>query len=627
MPDLLTRKTRRTFGGSSISRVALLVGAIALGSCANARDGGVEGPDKPGPSDPNNPVPAGTLTVTPADKVIAVDGKAGFQVQYRAVNKKGEDVTEQAVFSIDDERLGFFQLPRGLLQGRPGQLGKSMVRARVGEDAGSTTLAVRLETVIIAPGAPTDAPTKFGGGANARFVPEIAYPPPGALMPPNINELDIHFKPKDATLFEVSISGPTTDVKIYTPCTKINMVADACAFIPDEATMKLLAQTGRGQEMELKIRGASLDGTGGVGTSPGQPLRFSEEDMKGGIYYWAASVGGIARYDFGLRGKKPESYYGPLQALATCAGCHALSRNGKRIAAGLNIPGPALMRALDTATKTKLFEVGTGFILGGSNYQAFDPEGKWLVTTENGGLTLRDGTSGMLMSAQPAISQATMPDFSPDGKTIVYVKNSALCIPPLCPNLSSTKGSLFTVEFLGDKGFGTPKQILASMGENNYYPAISPDGKFVVFNQAGGDSYDAADARVMVMPIGGGTPIDLISANQQTGNSWPKWSPFLHRFKGQSIMWLTFSSRRLYGLRPTPAAQLWMIPVDAARLEKGMDSAYPPIRLPFQDLATGNHIAQWVAEVERQKCSLMDMPPKCGPLEVCMDGVCKPDIR
>ncbi|MFO0579509.1 MAG: hypothetical protein U1A78_36390 [Polyangia bacterium] len=600
----------------------LLLGSISVGTCAGARDDNQSGdPTNGGTNNPDSPnQPAGTLTLTPADAVVAVDGKKGFDLQFHAVNKRGEDVTAQAVFSVDDDRLGYFE--GATFHGRPGQLGKTPVRARAGQDGGSTSLTMRLETIIIAPGAPPDAPTKFGGAANAKRAPEIAYPPPGALVPPNINEIDIQFRPKEASLFEISISGNTTDLKIYTPCQK---VGDGCAFSPDEATMKLLAQTGRGQELELKIRGSSTDG-GGVGTSAPQALRFSENDMKGGIYYWAASVGGIARYDFGLRGKTPESYYDPFRAGAICAGCHALSRNGKRIAVGLNIPGPAAMRALDTGSRSKLFEVGPG-VIAGSNFQAFSPEGKWLVTTENGGLTLRDGTSGMLSSPQPAVSQATMPDFSPDGKTIVYVKNSQLCIPPLCPNLSATAGSLFTVDFLGDKGFGTPKQLVASAGENNYYPSISPDGKFVVFNRSNGaDSYDASDARVMVVPLGGGNAFDLASANVEIGNSWPKWSPFQHRFKGQTIMWLTFSSRRLYGLRPTPAAQLWMIPVDAAKLEKGMDSSYPPIRLPFQDLNTGNHIAQWVEEIDRAKCSVMDMTG-CGPNEVCMDGVCKPDIR
>ena len=38
------------------------------------------------------------------------------------------------------------------------------------------------------------------------------------------------------------------------------------------------------------------------------------------------------------------------------------------------------------------------------------------------------------------------------------------------------------------------------------------------------------------------------------------------------------------------------------RARQGMDAGYPPIRLPFQELATGNHIAQWVEVVDRAPC-------------------------
>ena len=44
----------------------------------------------------------------------------------------------------------------------------------------------------------------------------------------------------------------------------------------------------------------------------------------------------------------------------------------------------------------------------------------------------------------------------------------------------------------------------------------------------------------------------------------------------------------------------------------------PPFRLPFQDITTGNHIAQWVTTVERQTCST---DVECSG-EFCIDGRC-----
>ena len=84
------------------------------------------------------------------------------------------------------------------------------------------------------------------------------------------------------------------------------------------------------------------------------------------------------------------------------------------------------------------------------------------------------------------------------------------CLPPLiCPTLSVSNAGLFTVPFKGKDGFGTPVEIVPAAGSNNYYPSYSPDGRFIVFNRASGESYNAPTARVMVVPAGGGTPVDL----------------------------------------------------------------------------------------------------------------------
>jgi hypothetical protein len=72
-------------------------------------------------------------------------------------------------------------------------------------------------------------------------------------------------------------------------------------------------------------------------------------------------------------------------------------------------------------------------------------------------------------------------------------------------------------------------------------------------------------------------------------------------YKGGTILWLTFSSTRDYGTRLVNSVrdpkgrnpQIWMAAIDPAKLAAGLDPSYPAFRLPFQDLATNNHIAQW----------------------------------
>jgi len=98
-------------------------------------------------------------------------------------------------------------------------------------------------------------------------------------------------------------------------------------------------------------------------------------------------------------------------------------------------------------------------------------------------------------------------------------------------------------------------------------------------------------------------------------NSYPKWSPFVTRGNGSDtskLMWVTFSSSRAYGLRPAPnlsssenpkGTLLWMAAVDPEKVAAGEDPSYPAFALPFQDLATSNHIAQWAEYLVSNGCS------------------------
>jgi hypothetical protein len=71
-------------------------------------------------------------------------------------------------------------------------------------------------------------------------------------------------------------------------------------------------------------------------------------------------------------------------------------------------------------------------------------------------------------------------------------------------------------------------------------------------------------------------------------------------------MWLTFSSSRRYGLRTPPAGTssesttgtlLWMVAIDPDRAINGQDPSYAAFYLPFQDVTSSNHIAQWTKQV------------------------------
>jgi len=158
----------------------------------------------------------------------------------------------------------------------------------------------------------------------------------------------------------------------------------------------------------------------------------------------------------------------------------------------------------------------------------------------------------------------------------------------------------------------------------SYYPAISDDSAFVVFNQSrcdgpvgvhgygpgACDGYDDASAQIFVVPTAGGDPLLLgrLNGTDTWTNSWPRWSPTHGTFKGKQIYYIAFSSKRPYGLRlpgsntGDAVPQLWLA---AVSLEPGQppgpaDPSFAPVWLPLQDedmaAPTGNHVPQWAAK-------------------------------
>jgi hypothetical protein len=447
-----------------------------------------------------------------------------------------------------------------------------------------------------------------------------------------LNELEVQFMPAAGNaLFEISFTTPKLSLKVYTTCVS---VGTGCGYLPDEATWQLLSDYGRGGTIQIALRATGANG-GPVGSAAARTLSFTDEDLLGGLYYWAAANGAVNRYDFGLRGQKAENFYTPQMSGAMCVGCHVLSRDGSRIAVGLNVPGPATLRLLDVATRKTLFESGGAPFggSGGSNFEALSPDGARVLTNSGQDLALQDAATGASLGA--TLTNANMPDWSADGAQVVFSRGAgAGCIGGICPTQPGVdSASLFLTQVTGNT-FGTPTQLVAgSSSSNNYYPSFSPDGAWVAFNRAAGNSYDAPDARVLVVSTGASaSPIDLALVNAQAGNSWPKFAPYVQHFNGRTIFWITFSSRRDYGLRlinsaassDTRVAQLWMVAFSPELGEA--DPGFPPFWLPFQDISTGNHIAQWTQKVARQPCVPGPDNSGCMPDEMCMDGQCVPTM-
>jgi hypothetical protein len=521
----------------------------------------------------------------------------------------------------------------------------------------------------------------------------------GVLVPPNMNVISVQWTPFGApfTQFEVDFSNSVTDVRVLTKCSTQTwdtgqppMQSGGCELIIDPDTWALMSHANRGGDpVKITVRGTT-DGMC-ASASASVNMSFASEDLLGAIYYWKSTVspngvgGQIWVKSFG--DSTPEKDITSPLGLASCTGCHALSRDGLRMVIN-NDDDDSDDEYSDVQSSLVDFSKGVnaGVVVGGTgggripglmdpSFATFYPDhSQFLITNGKGtlGMSTRatnvlflyDGTTDMsrstVMNVGATGQMATMPDWSPDGKSVVFVipQKTATWNGSTTSNLNDDDhifgGNLYTMPYMGNGQFGPPKSFLMSNGENNYYPSYSPDGQFVVFDRAPhdtsvatidgcngtapqracpNDSFSNPAARLMLVSSAGGTPIDLENANGSTAaspvtlsNSWPRWSPFLQQYKGNLLLWVAFSSTRDYGVRvrnhkpgmyqcypadsyedpgaphhqPFQAAcqqpQLWMAAINLSAAS-GADPSRVAFWLPFQDIKTHNHTPQWTQAV------------------------------
>lgn len=573
---------------STTSRLGPIV-ALALAACgASVREGG-DGDGGDAGGDP------ATLELAPAQAAVTVVDGVAPTIAYRAtlVSADGArtDVTDATTFTVDDG-LGEFHGAALTAAGR--RAGPGTVTATTRGLTATAALEVSVRLHRVDPSVPSYAPALFASAAeDPQRAPSLVYPVTGTIVPPSLGVLDVHWTDAHGSdLFEIAVRSPYVELATY------SRVTSPASFVQLRAAdWQLVGPSHRGGEVTITVRGVdSRAATPSAGTSAPVTLAITSEDVRGGLYYWAASVSGLYRHDFGDPEHAAERYLGPDESGGRCVGCHALSRDGTKLAVTYS-GNDGASTILDVATRTPMLpDDGTALR---SNFTSFFPDGRSFIGTYQGALTWRDSATGAVRATLDTIGKAVHPDVSPLGDRVVWVSYT-----DGSDVFAAGPSELFEQRVVGS-GFGPPERLLSSPGAGlRYcYPTFSPDGAWILYDVVEGDCYDADRAQLWVVRADGAQPPRrLTAADVTTGltNSWARWAPFAQTTgpDREPVFWFTISSKRGFGVRAGPGRpQLWMAPFFPDRAAAGADPSGPMFWLPFQDLATSNHIAQWTTQI------------------------------
>lgn len=235
------------------------------------------------------------------------------------------------------------------------------------------------------------------------------------------------------------------------------------------------------------------------------------------------------------------------------------------------------------------------------------------------GVAKDQGTSWGILQRTGDPRGAEFPNWSHDGKTIVYVSTNA----GKDGRLATGTADLYTVPYNARQGgAAAPVPGASESMWDEFYPSYSPNDSYIAFNRApaGENMYYNSHDEVFIVPSGGGTPTRL-AANEPPAclgarvpgitNSWPKWSPSVQQCSdGVTYYWIIFSSSRdqhtfnpMYfkmGLSaPLPTSQLYLTAITVDK-DKHLQT-YPALYIWNQSSAStvygganqSNHTPVW----------------------------------
>ena len=474
---------------------------------------------------------------------------------------------------------------------------------------------------------------------------QLEYPLDGARLPNNAMAPVIHWTPREQRGDGYRITLTSTYASVRALAWDDGRTFDASHAI-DPAAWRVLADSTRGAELRIQVDRLPEGGTGVVRGTP-RAIWLSEDGVFGTLYYWQVRTdpqrSDVLRLD-PVSGER-RSVFGTSDG--SCVGCHALSTDGRRLAASTDARGTAWVTAIvDTASAGQPPPDLTPPLSPAYHFLAYRPDGARILASQardasgvGSRLFLLDGATGAPITTATGLPEedAGYPAWSPDGMRVAWMQGGG----------DGTRGTdaatrIVIADVLGDDALGPATTLHEGAtldttspegGSTDSRPTWSPDSRWLAFAH-GTRSVSATDigaepprAALYLAPREGGAAIRLERGMGREGPVdafWPVFSPFAtEEADGTRLYWLAFYSRQAYGntragTRGAGRRQLWVMAIDPARAADGEDPSYPPYWLGGQDVRADDIAALWAPTGCRGRGE------DCGASSECCSGVCAP---
>lgn len=591
-----------------------------------------ESPTPDASSDASSP----TLAIEPAD--IALESIDGAQPT-ATFTASAAGAPVEVDWTLAHDRVGAIVDGVFTASGRAG--GEVEVRARLGASTATARVTVRI--VRTATGSvPSEIPPLFDSLPSVEDPFEaasIVYPLEGARMPNNAGAPDVQWLgPSEiGDAYRVVLESRFARVTGFTHHATTGFGSRVAI---DRDSFRAMADSARSESVSVRVERLPAARDRVV---RGAPVSFwlSEDGIFGTLYYWQVATdpqaSDVYRIDAATSTRSSVFATRP----GSCVGCHALSSDGRRLAATLDSRGPDWVTAIVDATSAEAPPPDLATFDPAFNFFAFSPDGTRMLGSrplagdaDDTRLVLLDEDGLPIAEPDLPTAAAGYPAWSPDGSLVAFMEGGGdgprgTDEATRIAIASVRDGGLENARVLHD---GATLEDSLEGGLTDSRPTFSPDSRWVAFAHgtrsvsAVGSGAERPRAAIYLVSVD--DPTRVVRLDRGMGRNgpvdafWPVFSPFAtEEPDGTKLYWLAFYSRQDYGnersgTRGSGRRQLWVMAIDPTIAATGDDPSHPPYWLAGQDVRADDIAAQWA----RTACRAQG--DDCSASSECCSGKC-----